>query len=728
MAALQREGMLRILKDEKLKRTLLLVLILGLLGIFSVSRADDISNAQRAAGDLANNVLNKLGNEQGINDKLIKPTMSGEIKMNTLSVTYECSTNGALFLSIDECQSNCSGSCSVYQGFNAQLQCPSTSEFLKITIIPTGTNDFRIIVSQDTDLDGNLDYTFTPTFQDTAGHTTNAASGVCKHGVVVCQPGTWDFCASYAWTVDTDGRLGFVQTASMMDVGQCWCVNNSCGGVLTGSYPQVLNYLGSGAAMVLADAKGIAISKAETNVSELSITFYGQSSAECAHITDTTYGSDGSAPEILKEAYSTGILPVDEEIAEQSTNPDSYYSQMTEVVEAMGLQSEKHVCTIDRRATIYAETRYREPAPDCTVWQCDAVPSAPGEVYRRCDFAENIYYYYVEQGSQFGMRLDCRDRCVPAGGSCWDRGCSYPDGAYPWCFATSSAGSQLECSELIAKQYHYVCCCDKEDGWDYGEHVMRYYYRQDNSVLRIDRISLNLDDACSAFESNPDCRLREEKVCDWQGQNCVYTWQNFTPIGLNPLPSCQQLSGTVDNYVICINGLNATVTDSTGDHQVASAENMWWHIERVYECQTDEMEEPDLSRAKTAIETADPASGTYQDTLYGTGHIPLDLLPTQADECEMVCVVTKITQDTTAYPDSTNKANATTSPTTREYIIKTCTRDENSNWHCPLGAGEVKYKPTNADCGCIDMFPEAATAMSVVYEASKDMICSSSPP
>jgi hypothetical protein len=73
----------------------------------------------------------------------------------------------------------------------------------------------------------------------------------------------------------------------------------------------------------------------------------------------------------------------------------------------------------------------------------------------------------------------------------------------------------------------------------------------------------------------------------------------------------------------------------------------------------------------------------------------------------------------TVYSDETTK-----NTTTYQREVRTCEKDENGNYHCPISAGEE----IEQDCGCVDGFGLAATTLQAIYQASKDIICSSSPP
>ena len=70
---------------------------------------------------------------------------------------------------------------------------------MEVLIQPGATGDITtFIVSQDTNFDGNLDYTYEVPFP---------VSGLCANGVITCNPGTWTNCRTYQWTSDTSGRV-----------------------------------------------------------------------------------------------------------------------------------------------------------------------------------------------------------------------------------------------------------------------------------------------------------------------------------------------------------------------------------------------------------------------------------------------------------------------------------------------------------------------------------------
>src|SRR5271169_4559440 len=128
--------------------------------------ASDLGEAQ------GNSVLNVYGTKSGITNNVSNPLTSSNTPMTTVDGTVS---------------------------FSGQLQCPNSQRFMEVLIQPGAPGDITtFIVSQDTNFDGDLDYTYEVPFP---------VSGICANGVVTCSPGTWTNCQTYQWTSDTSGRV-----------------------------------------------------------------------------------------------------------------------------------------------------------------------------------------------------------------------------------------------------------------------------------------------------------------------------------------------------------------------------------------------------------------------------------------------------------------------------------------------------------------------------------------
>ena len=201
--------------------------------------ASDLGEAQ------GNSVLGVYGTKSGITNNVSNPLTSS----NTPMTTVDGSTS-----------------------FSGQLQCPNSQRFMEVLIQPGATGDITtFIVSQDTNFDGNLDYTFEVPFP---------VSGICANGVVTCSPGTWTNCQTYQWTSDTSGRVS-LQSVPLTALGGCFCVNNSCGtNLVFGNTPTIMNVIGGGVAgAIQKNDSRYAISNVV--IDGMDATYYGQNSGGC---------------------------------------------------------------------------------------------------------------------------------------------------------------------------------------------------------------------------------------------------------------------------------------------------------------------------------------------------------------------------------------------------------------------------------------------------------------
>ncbi|TAK09826.1 MAG: hypothetical protein EPO39_01530, partial [Candidatus Manganitrophaceae bacterium] len=89
------------------------------------------TDPKQAAEESTNQALSKFGSPEGIRENASNPLTS----------------EGTLMTTIGESAS-----------FSARMSCPSSSNFLTVSISPTLTGDFfPVSIGQDTDLDGTID-------------------------------------------------------------------------------------------------------------------------------------------------------------------------------------------------------------------------------------------------------------------------------------------------------------------------------------------------------------------------------------------------------------------------------------------------------------------------------------------------------------------------------------------------------------------------------------------
>src|SRR6266542_3254651 len=117
------------------------------------------------------------------------------------------------------------------QSFQANITSPASAKFLEVFIQPGGAGDLqKVMISQDLDTDGTFDYVYT---------LPRPVSGVCGNGYIACDLGTWNHCQYFKWSAGPDGKVADV-SASITDLGGCYCINSSCGSNLAWSNSSVV--------------------------------------------------------------------------------------------------------------------------------------------------------------------------------------------------------------------------------------------------------------------------------------------------------------------------------------------------------------------------------------------------------------------------------------------------------------------------------------------------------
>src|SRR3990172_5758357 len=133
--------------------TTILLFIITAMPALSFAESD-YESAKDKADNIGNTFLNKYGSKEGMRT-LSNPLVSGNTQMTTIGGRTS---------------------------FNGQLLCPSSKNFMKIQATVSSFNDLSsVVVSQDLDMDGSGDSTYSVPFR---------VSGVCGNGIFSCDPGT----------------------------------------------------------------------------------------------------------------------------------------------------------------------------------------------------------------------------------------------------------------------------------------------------------------------------------------------------------------------------------------------------------------------------------------------------------------------------------------------------------------------------------------------------------
>jgi len=554
----------------------------------------------RAIGQQAGSqVKSEIGSTDQIQSRISNPLTSDDKPLQTFAPTYETTEQTV--------------------SFSGQLTAPSSNAFLEIFAQPSSSGDLAgVYVKQDTNFDNTVDYVYNLSVQ---------VSGVCANGIISCDAGTWNNCSYYKWTADDEAKVSLAPVSSIADLAACYCVNNNCGG----------NLVWNNINIILKDLGGGVVSAIHTRDPQYTITnvstdgpaikYYGQKTSKQGtgfsyqttppnQDADGVYLSGTLSPEQYYQG-GMGTLPVDDEVADQTGDTNSYHSLLV-----------------------------------------DSFSAQPNVELVSCTISNNIIVDQAQCNSN-GVIITC----------------SITNSSYP---------NQIECQ---------TNCQNPE---------------------------LVANNSCNV---NSSCDLKEEKVYDENGINYVQIRRNFNSTGLTPFPYCKTISTIGHTYTACMDGANATIYKDDGTNQIlGSGDNIWWRIERVYECESDNEYDFTDAMERTKHVTGSVQDNTtsmhYEDYNTDTGEITgynVDLLDMGTYEnCEKACKVRKPLPDTQAGVSGTTSDYRTT---TASYVDEY--RPCNNNV-CPVAAGETILK----NCACLNDFAEATSTMQVLSDAGKDMICS----
>lgn len=264
-------------------------------------------NPSNLGNIMGNTAIQKYGSQGGMNEHLFKPIMSDGVNMKTLDGSKE---------------------------FSANLLCPSSSRFLEVLVQPGSSGDITtLIVSQDMDFNGTLDYTY---------QVPVIVSGVCSNGVISCETGTWNFCRAFRWATDTSGKIVLEETLNT-NLGGCYCINNSCGNNLVfNNIDTVIRSVGGGVVAAIHEQNSRYVVSG-VKIDGMLASYYGQNAGGC-----TTVASSSGATDLEKYYYSPYSMEADAQstIAAQKSDPDSMYNLMDQALE--NTQAEEKNCFIIR--------------------------------------------------------------------------------------------------------------------------------------------------------------------------------------------------------------------------------------------------------------------------------------------------------------------------------------------------------------------------------------------
>jgi len=693
---------------------------IALLSLASCPEAGIADESTTAGQTAAGSVLNRFGSTEGIRQNASNPlTAGGQLQ------SVDGSSTGSVTLTN-----------------------PSSTAFLTVLVQPGATGDLTTVqIAQDTDFNGQADYSFVLPVR---------VSGVCGNGIISCNAGTWENCVAYRWTADADGKAS-LEGVSLSNLGGCYCLNQSCGSSLPWSnLGLVLKDLGGGVVGAVQKAKDRYV-VTQVSIDGSSISYYGQNTSNSGG-SSTQAQYLGNPAALASDAEGT--------TSTQAGDPNSLYSAMLSGFLQRGTSHSSNTCPVTRNISVtgpncHAGT-YNPLKNKCertfATWNMGTDNSASAFLsWDGTDFVGsggwNTYPATTTCTPDSEGNSSCYPTCNPG---------DYYDADYGQCVDNSPAilprwttTLSLEAGETVyvkmvkdaagSMQDTYAGMGVTVNGqylghttfsghnypWNMGEDYAKvisytaptagdYLFRvwafavdpgswwlTAHTMIASEQdftcnTSENIINNCQSLENNTDCKLQEETV------DGVTTYQNYNPTLLSPLPSAKTY------------GDNICATEFTRN---------WWRKDRTYFCRTDS--NFDMAEAGQRVDTITRStlnSGTgasipYDDLrkdpntgewLASSHAVQLPDLP-GVDDCQLVCKTRKPVQDTQAGATGTTTSYRTSSQAW-EFFYKTCTADAG----CPVESGEEIIK----DCQCLNEFAEAASIMTVLDTASRDLICS----
>jgi hypothetical protein len=669
--------------------------------IFSALFADTNATDPKVASSQAGSMfLGTMGTGSAVNSNLSKPIMGGS-QMKTMD-----------------------GKTS----FNAQIQCPSSTKAVAITFLPVGSNEYRLMVQQDSDLDGKFDYTY-----DTSS-TGRSVSGVCSNGVIMCNPvGSWTSCQPYVWTANSNKQISLAPVdLGYSGLGSCFCSNASCG--VSTLAEQIYDTIGSGISTTImrSDSRFI-LSKNEYDPANMAYYLFGQNKVNCSGLGASAWDQHGEQnPTHYFDAQTPPNTSIGDIALEQGSDPNSYYSMIgnqsnvayNKEGDTLGMPN-KTSCTLTNSLKSTTTTSY-----DCqgsaVDWNggsyCELAASANGHVVGNQMVSINNLNVEVKVGqSLFAQRDYSSDACDDDRATASLSYSGDVSGGYLESCGASKASKAIQIVGNSTKVTNVFINYFKEQhsgrGWDnYSIHIYKTNAYQSETFSNV------VTNTCPS-----DCNLLDEQVCDQNGQNCIYTVKGGIKTGITPNHGCYQYNSNITTATVCSASSNITIQTSQGTQILYSGSTPYFFYKRAYDCGTSTVKidaSKQIQASGTATKTDNTsATMTYTD-MNGTTQT-ITALPTAESCLAQSCMVKRPKVSNDVFYDKTNRSQLTGGSTVYETVTKTCTGSGPSAI-CPVDSSLSETMLDGCSCTGTNMrgFQQAVTNIGVVSEASKDMICS----
>lgn len=678
-----------------MKKVITSIFVLGLL---TLAFAEDYG-----ANDLYQNIKSSYGSKDSINENVNKPT-----------------TGVNDFKTVDNSTS-----------FNAPMECPSSQIAVLISFSQDG-GDYRAIIKIDRDLDGSFDYTY----------TTINISGVCTNGIVNCDKGTWNNCNFYYWKANNDKSIILEPTSDTKLVGSCSCTNASCG--ITQLDQPLFSMIGGGISQALMNVdSNFLISKSKWNGNNLEL--FGQAPKDCSKPDFNSYGE--SNPEQYYKNQTPPSVSIVDIASQQGNDPYSPYSTVEPISnleykqgKTIGLPN-KQQCEIKRIVYSSIDTFYEDcdnvftdsnGENWCIVTKVGDVPEC-GKRCRNCDAlsqkingsVENLKYKQ-KWAVYFKISYLSGDK-----GRYWSRKVINDGQEVENSTVRSNTSNCLDFLKVLGSanehgETHNVSASQKALAWGKNNNYPPKYgliYILKGQTYQNDKFDVRESNTCPS-----NCTLINEWVCDKDGNNCIQTVKDGNPLTVPITKQCFNVTTNLSTYIVCSDGSNITVTDRWGG--VRNVGSGWFYIKREYNCGTQNLD-VDLSRTRYVVQNTKKEDGqiSYTDIDGSQGSLNIASIENNTTNCSQpVCLVKIPKTDTSVFADRKNRSQLPSGKDSNELEVRTCD-ESNGNFSCPLFNGDILVEDCKCDIEELKAgFETAVTSLEVVKQASKDMICSSSPP
>jgi len=688
---------------------------------------------------LANEVNGIYGGPNRVTNNAINPAMSGTPMSNVSGQSSFTASNGQTY--------------NVQNSFTAQMQCPASKSFLQILFEPASTQDFTAVISEDPGLTGNWTYTA----------TTPLISGVCQNGFMSCTAGTFSNCQSYNWTINSSGDVSWALDNGSVNLGQCFCTNNSCNANVYNDFTNISDVFGQG----LADYVGNALNDAISNVSSSfpTLTYYGQASADCTTVTSQSgsysnpeqyYQNTGAMSSAAQSQTLTATAPNSSNMA----SPQSLYYDISTGEYLSQNQTQSESCVIQNIPSVTQVTAYLSYFNFTVIGSGGNVAIGAGGASGvaaqgdACSSTSNTICIAINDTTNAHAcgPLILSGGIVYSGSSIsgWGQ-CS---GSIP---VSGSTGISINGSITCNLDATTGCGSGGANfsgsmGYLYFSGSGQYLYvsgHVSGSITIPTTINSSLSDSlsngCSSVPSN--CKLYTQGICDKSGSNCISTVSGYNNTGITPQENCYNLTGSLDGaqWSVCATGsaINYTGSESPTSGTLATGPNEYWYIKNTYTCPVTQTITANVQRATDVAQNTTATNYTDSDVTsssYNAGYTGgIQALPAmssnypsnfQVQMCEVTTansLSSGVTANGSAIP---NGAMTGTTPNgqgsvANNYQWLTCNNTGTAatpSWVCPATSGETIMQ----NCEVYNGMNQGITAISTLNSIAQNTICSGS--